>query len=175
MRAALVVTGVVVGKFPHPEFLACSEERTGRRVCVSEILHVQRTRQSVMAVPVVRMTPFGRVEEWEHIVVAPPNASVRSPRVVVRSVTANPHLRVDVGAPAQAATAGPIQLTSLEVRLRDGRVVPVELGLEQLAERRRYVHLHLLRYATGFQQRHRYGRIGREAIGQHRACVRTRS
>jgi hypothetical protein len=72
------------------------------------------------------------LEDREDVVPGPALVALRGPRLVVFGVPPDVDHRVDRTRSTDGLPSRPVQLPVLEFGLRDGRVVPVGLGLEQL-------------------------------------------
>jgi hypothetical protein len=112
---------------------------------------------------------LGLDEVRQHVAVAPAGRALCLPGVVVERAPAHVQHRVHRARPAEAPAARDVQRAVVDVRLGLGRVIPVELCVELVGERRWDLDVQRAIAPAGLQQQHSHRRVLRQPICEHAA------
>ena len=128
--------------------------------------HAQRAARAVELRRAARVV-LGLDEVGQHVAIAPAGRALRLPGVVVERAAAHVQHRVHRARAAEALAARDVQRAAVYVRLGLGRVVPVELGVELVGERRRDLDVQRAVAPAGLEQQHAHRGVLRQAVGEH--------
>ena len=131
--------------------------------------HAQRAVLAVIGIGRA-LAVLGAPEVGQHVGIAPAAAARLRPAVIVARMAAHIHHAVDGGGAAQHAAARMAEPPVVEIRLRLGRVGPVEAVVgEQPPEARRHVDRPVAIDRPRFQQQDAHIRVLGQARRQHAA------
>ena len=163
----LAVVEVVVGGQAHR--VGGLEERLAHHAARPRVADRQRPA-GAMELAGAALVVLGALEVGQQVVPAPARAAGVAPLVVVERVAADVDHRVERRRSAEHAPAREVDAAVGGSRLPACHVVPVVLGAEERAERRRDVDEVRRVGRPGLDQEHAHVGVLAQAVGQHAAC-----
>ena len=161
--------GVVVRRHPRRE--GRREPRGVEGIFATGLLREQVAVAAVIGVgPGMGAIALERLEQRQHILVAPAREPELAPVIIVSAMTTHIHHAVDGRGPAQHPAARPDQAAPVQPWIRFRPIGPVErFEVVEKARQQRHADQRIAVTPAGFQQHNTVLRIGGEAVGEQAA------